>query len=83
MCVCARGRRVLGDSAGQRRRRYATLDVGCEAKALQKMKVCWRGFLSTSVWRGSGGLARLSCETANFISAGVSAAGEPSSSGRM
>lgn len=29
------------------------------------------------------GLVRLSCGTANFISAGVSAAGEPSSSGRM
>lgn len=32
--------------------------AGCwlRGKTLQKMKDCWRGFLSTSVWRGSRGL---------------------------
>lgn len=36
----------------------AMCHAGCwlRGKTLQKMKVCWRGFLSTSVWRGSQGL---------------------------
>lgn len=40
------------------------------------------GFPVRSCLERKSGLVWLSCGTANFISAGVSAAGEPSSSGR-